>query len=418
MKKLKITALLYIVIIITLSLLGILGNSNEDLLKAALHYFTGSDIAVGKAYFLHGMIPSTIYRIFSIMVLLYMAIKKKYYVYINFLRSKIRSDFLVLLLSFLSIFVFFLILRFPFSIYTGYYRDWLFQFSEISFFTWLLRFFSSSLISIFIISLSFAIISSVVLKTRKYFLYIPVIFFVLSILISIIYPRFITPLFFETKKISDPVLKEEIFKLTARSNINIEDIYIIHKSKYNSAANAYLAGTGAERKIFLYDTLLDKFSHKEILSIVAHEILHYKKEHMLIGILLGTLGVLIAIPLFNIFSEKITDKSIKELARAENHPQLFLLIVIFVFFTKPVENSISRKIEEQADRYSIEMTNDPQTFIEMKIKLAKINKSFLLPNPVYSWFYHTHPDVLERIRIAESYKKKGGIKVPASGNGQ
>jgi STE24 endopeptidase len=276
----------------------------------------------------------------------------------------------------------------------------------IDFSAWLMRYAGGAGISILVISMTIGVLALIVRNTKRYMIYIPAAFFILSLSISLLYPRVITPLFYKTSGITDEALGEKIDSLLNKAGLRTKNIFILNKSEYEVSANAYLVGTGTERKIYLYDTLLKKFSHDEILSILAHEISHYREEHMLIGILLGTLSMLLVIPLFNIFSKFLFGRDIKEMTDSANHPSLVICLIMIIFLSNPFENAVSRFMERRADKYSLELTGKPEVFITMKVQLARVNRSYLLPHPVYSWFYGSHPTIIERIKMAEDFGNK------------
>ena len=277
--------------------------------------------------------------------------------------------------------------------------------STIDLSLWLARHGGSILISAAVISISLGILAVIIQKSRRYHLFIPVAFFILSITFTILYPRVITPLFYNTSRVEDPVLNEKILDMCGRAGITVSDVYVLHTGAYSLAANAYLTGMGSQRRIYLYDTLLTRFTSGEILSILAHEMCHYREEHMLIGISLGAMGIFFLFPLLGGISRLLWGKDLREMTEPKNHPALVLLLGMILFFANPLENSLSRIMERRADRYSLELAGDPATYITMEINLARTNKSNLLPHPFFSWFYGSHPTVMERIRSADDYTK-------------
>ena len=185
----------------------------------------------------------------------------------------------------------------------------------------------------------------------------------------------------------------------------VKEIEVLEKGQYDRFVNAYMIGMSSERKIVLYDNLVNNYSHNQILAVLAHEMGHYEEEHMAIGLTLGALSLLIVLPLLKLLTRKIFEIDIKDLANPVNHGIFILIISVLMFIANPIENSISRYIEKRADEYALDLTKDSETVIEMKRKMAKDNKSHLMQHPVYVWFYHSHPTTLERIRMAEKFKR-------------
>ena len=405
MKKLSYSVLIYIVLTLILSITGYMGAGEKEVLEFALESFNNIDIQTGRLFFQYAIIPVTIYKITIILFILFVVQKSCYNRFASWIDKKIKYRIIKLALSFILIFFVLSIFRLPFNIFIGYYRSHLFQLSEINFSTWLLRYLGASSISIVMYSVSFTLLSLLIIKVKRYLLYLPLAFFILSISISVIYPRFITPLFYETERITDNELKGKIDRLAESAGIIIDDIRILKKGKYHSSVNAYLVGFGSQRKIYLYDTLTEKFGHDEILSVLAHEIIHYKEEHMLIGILLGSIGIVAGIFILGKMSLFLLEFDIKKLLDVKGHPAFIILLTFLLFMAKPVENYLSRQIERRADMKSFPFVSNSAAILKMEIQIAKTNKSDVLAHPLYKWFYYTHPGTLERIRSIKKYIK-------------
>lgn len=401
----RIIAAVYILALIILAFLGFSDDPNIDTLDHALKYFSKLDVDIARSYFLYGLIPTNTYRIIVIIFLLFLSVKGYYLHFAELLARRFKSRPLQIAVSLTVLFSLLMVLRFPFALFTGFIRKEMFGLMKIDIYTWIFRYLSAGVISILLSVIAITILSVIIYRTKRYYFYIPIVFLILSLTFTIIYPRFITPLFYDTVKLPDNDLKIKIFKLLRKTGVEIDDIYIINKSRYSVSANAYMTGFGPDKKIYIYDSLLHNFNDNEVLSIIAHEVSHFVKEDMLIGLLLASGGIFLILPMLNFISIYFLGRNLKSLVQPENHPALLMLLIITIFISKPIENSISRRIEHRADLYSINLTEDPDTFIEMKKRMAIINRSHLLPHPVYVWFYYTHPRILDRIKIAEEFKE-------------
>lgn len=409
MKKINIIIFLYIITLSILTILGILGTNNSETIKIAERYFNPSDIETGKNLFLMGLVPYTIYRIIAILFLLLVLIKKYHEKIIMKISQRINNSYIISYLSILLILLSLSIIKLPFNIYAQFYREKTFGLLNIDFGLWFIRHMSQLGISLIVISLIVFLFITVIGKIRKFYLVIPVLFLVIGLSISIIFPRFITPLFYDYIEIKDQVLSEKIFSMARKADVEINEIKVINKSQYSNRANAYLTGIGGKRRIVLYDTLIKNFSQDEILAILAHEMCHYVEEHMLIGISLASSGMILFLILLNLISKYVFSKDIQKMIEPMSHVQLYILIIVMLFFISPIENTISRTMEKRADSYSLKMVEQPETFIKMKVKLARKNKSLLLPNPIFTWFYYSHPAILDRIRSAEIFLEKSKV---------
>ena len=189
-------------------------------------------------------------------------------------------------------------------------------------------------------------------------------------------------------------------------------IFEMDASKRSSHSNAYFTGLGKSKRIVLFDSLLKNHSEDEILSILAHEIGHFKHKHVLKGIIYSSLislaSLFIAYLLidneylysaFN-FSGKIDLNSLKIVG-------LFLLTIVsspISFLSSPIGSAMSRRHEYQADEYAVKMIGKSDYLVESLKRLNVDNLSNIFPADVYVWFYYSHPPLFKRIRALEAVK--------------
>ncbi len=308
---------------------------------------------------------------------------------------------------FFSLFIFsilFIAVKFPFTLYTGFFRLKNFAILKSDFFTWFIRYSASTVISLLIFSAVLTLFILFVKKSEKFTIFIPIFIFVFSLAYSIFYPRYITPLFYEKGEYPNNSIKNEIFIMSNKSGVDPLSIEIIKKSAYSSSANAYMIGFGPWKKIVLYDSLFTKFSKKEVLSILAHEMGHYIEEDMFKGVLMGSIGFISVLVLLYVFSKIFLLSRVGDFVKMEYIPLLFIVLIFILFLSQPVENYISRKIEFRADNFALKLLNSGEDYINMESKISKINKSNILPNKQFVMFYYSHPQVLERLKNAEKYR--------------
>jgi STE24 endopeptidase len=187
---------------------------------------------------------------------------------------------------------------------------------------------------------------------------------------------------------------------------------VIDKSKYSGKVNAFFTGFGNDRRIYLYDTLLKDFTRDEILSITAHELCHYKEEHVVIGIIAGSFGLSLGAILLNYLCVLIFGSGLKEMIPSGGVPGLILLVIIIQFAARPAANIPSRIMEVRADRFELAAVGNPEAVISMNKRLARTNKSPVLPHPFYVFYNSTHPAMLERIKMAEDFIKDRDCRKP------
>ena len=221
----------------------------------------------------------------------------------------------------------------------------------------------------------------------------------ITILLNGFYAQIIVPLFNTQSKLEDGELRTEIEKYSNKVGFNLSNIFVIDGSKRSSKANAYFSGFGKQKRITLFDTLIDKLNKKQIVAVIAHEIGHYKKNHIIFnlffsimqtGIMLYVLSLFIYMPIFS------------EALGIDNHSFHIGLITFSILFTPISEisslifNLFSRKFEYEADEFA-KKTYDGKYLIEALKVLSKDSLSNLTPHPKYVWWHYSHPTLLQRV---------------------
>ncbi|MEW6409734.1 MAG: M48 family metallopeptidase [Nitrospirota bacterium] len=300
------------------------------------------------------------------------------------------------------------ILSVPFNLYNIFKIENKYGFNTMTFRLWISDFIKSLLISTVIMSLIiFAGLWLIRLDPNLWWLWVWGFLFIFSIFIMYISPYVVEPLFNKFTPIEDESLKEKILKLVEKANIHAGRIFQMDASKRSRHTNAYFTGVGKTKRIVLYDTLLEGMNHNEILSVLAHEIGHWKKKHLLKALAAFGMFSLIVLylthrliqgdfilTLFNISTNTIFAKFII----------LSFLVSILLLPLKPFVNFFLRRHERQADRASYDLTKDVESMVSAFIKLLKENLSNLYPHPLYVTLYYSHPPILERIRYIKGFQ--------------
>jgi STE24 endopeptidase len=302
-----------------------------------------------------------------------------------------------LLLTYISEF-----LSIPFSLYSTFKVENKYGFNTMTMKLWLTDFIKSLIISTIIMSLViFAGLWLIKWSPEYWWFWVWSFLFLFSIFIMYISPYVIEPLFNKFTPIEDEALKERIVGLTEKGGIHTSRILRIDASKRSKHTNAYFTGIGKTKRIVLYDTLLESMSQDEILSVLAHEIGHWKKKHLL--------KTLAAVEVFSLISLYVSYRLIQSdfLLGLFNisADTIFAKFVILGFIAgilsivlQPIVNFFSRRYERQADRISYELTKDVESMVSALVKLSKENLSNLYPHPLYVALYYSHPPILDRIR--------------------
>jgi len=221
-----------------------------------------------------------------------------------------------------------------------------------------------------------------------------------SIVVNMFYSKLIVPLFNKQTPLENGELKEVITKYTDSVGFKLNDIFVINGSKRSTKANAYFSGFGSQKRITLYDTLINDLNNDEIVAVLAHEVGHYKKKHIIFnltasviitGITLFILSLFINTPLFS-------------LALGVSTPSFHMGLISFGILYSPMSeltgmfmNYMSRKFEYQADNYA-KKTYAGEPLISSLKKLSKNSLSNLTPHSIYVFIHHSHPTLTNRIK--------------------
>jgi STE24 endopeptidase len=228
-----------------------------------------------------------------------------------------------------------------------------------------------------------------------------------SYLFIVLWPMLILPLFYRVSPVPAGELRQGIAELATRAGVEVQDVRFIDASRVSSHTNAFFVGIGGRRSIYLYDTLTEGHTVPEILAVVAHEIGHWRHRHVLKGWLLGVAGLTIGLLLLRWF---LGLDAVGQVLRVRGPGDLAIIPLLWALsagvgiVASPIESGVSRHFERQSDRASIELTGDPDTFIEMKQTLARKNRSNLLPHPAVVLWYASHPPVIDRILAAAAWR--------------
>ena len=228
----------------------------------------------------------------------------------------------------------------------------------------------------------------------------------LTVVLARLMPVFVIPLFFKYLPVGDEGLKESIRLLAEKAGVDVMDVCRIDLSRKTVKANAALVGIGGARRVILADTLTDNFTSQEVTVVTAHEFGHYKGRHILKLILLTGMSAFLGF--FIIYR---TSGGLASLAGAKGLydlrvlPVIFLLISLLEIAALPLRNSISRRMEREADLFALDITGDRENFISVMNKLAEMNFAERDPSRIRKVFLYSHPPINERIRFAEEWKR-------------
>ncbi|MEA1910250.1 MAG: M48 family metallopeptidase [Spirochaetota bacterium] len=222
-----------------------------------------------------------------------------------------------------------------------------------------------------------------------------------QLVLSIIYPLFIAPLFNKFAPLEEDDLKNLLKDLADKLKFKTTGIFIMDGSRRSGHSNAYFTGVGKSKRIVLYDTLVSILGNNQIAAVLAHEIGHYKKHHLIKGLVLSFFVTTLGFFVVNIFLNYLPLFKAFGFTRVSYHGIFVILSFAagpFTFFLTPLFTMWSRKHEYEADAFAAENTDYGEDLKEGLIIMSKENLSNLTPHPLYSFYHYSHPTVGERIR--------------------
>ncbi|HNV53084.1 MAG TPA: M48 family metallopeptidase, partial [Tenuifilaceae bacterium] len=301
------------------------------------------------------------------------------------------------------------ILSIPFDYYDSFVIEERYGFNKSTrklFFTDILK---SALLTIILGGIILSLITWLYVSYPTLF-WLPVLVFILilSLFSTILYTSIILPLFNKKSPLSDGELKDKLERLALNAGFSAKNIFVLDSSKRSTKGNAFFTGWGRNKRIYLYDTLVDKLSAEEIEAVLAHEIGHYKKRHIWINfaISLSVTGI------FLFLFTKISSSDIFTPvfgSTSNGMPNFQLNILGFALIFGPVQsiiglftNFLSRKMEFSADNFANGFGLSNPLVSALK-KLAAQNYSNLTPHPLYVIIHYSHPPLVQRIKALLSF---------------
>ncbi len=228
-----------------------------------------------------------------------------------------------------------------------------------------------------------------------------------GVAVSFVAPVVVAPLFNDFDELApSSAIRERVQTLADRGGVDIDAVYRVDASKRSTALNAYVAGIGPTKRVVLYDTLIDGGTADELDAVVAHELGHAAHDDIPRGILfvalIAPLGLIGVRELMALMSHR--SRAVPGTAAAV--PGLFLAIAILSFGAGIPANQLSRQVEVAADRFALEVTDDPRALISLQVRLATSNLSDPSPPAIAQVLFGTHPTTVERIGAALAYERE------------
>lgn len=233
------------------------------------------------------------------------------------------------------------------------------------------------------------------------------LFAVFSIVLSILLPYIIMPIFYKVTPLSDQTLKDDLLGMSRKMGAkNIDHVLVADESRKSIRANAFFSGIGKSRAIVLFDTLLNNFTRREVVTVVGHELGHYVNKDIWKEALVSGL---FAIPPFFIADYALKWSmgrlGLASMADPAGVPIVLGILIGVGFLLQPISNGISRVLERQADEFALRAVDDSEAQASAERRLADLSLAVDKPNRLVELFFYSHPSSSRRVQLAEDWKR-------------
>ncbi len=330
------------------------------------------------------------------------------FVWLNDLLEPLISNRIVLALAYFGILSLASgILSFPFGIYNTFVIEEKFGFNKTTVKTYITDKIKGIILATLLGGgLGYLFIWLMISIGPNFWIYTWALAIILTLFLNMFYTSLIVPVFNKLTPLSAGELRDKIDEYALSVQFPVKNIMVINGSKRSAKANAFFSGMGKGKKIVLYDTLIDNHTTDELVSILAHEVGHYKKKHIIQGMFISWIQIGFMLWLLSrfVFSDIISS------ALGASHMEIHINLIAFGILFEPISlvigilmNLLSRKNEYEADAFAVQTAQKP-AFINALIRLSTDNLSNLRPHPAYVFFHYSHPTLLQRIEAIQKYR--------------
>lgn len=312
------------------------------------------------------------------------------------------------LVVYLIIFVVLLqIVETPLSYYSGFVVDHRFRLSTQSVKDWAVDELKGLGIEVAFAVLAGVALYYLIMTISLWWLAAAILFAIFSIMLSIILPYVLMPIFYKVTPITDTSLKDDLLQMSRKMGASsVDRVLVADESKKSVRANAFFSGIGKSKVIVLFDTLLNDFTRREIVTVVAHELGHYVNKDIWKE---AAISGLLALPPFYI-ADYVLRQSAEGLGLAgivdpAGIPLILGVIIGVNFLLQPVSNGISRVTERKADEFALRAADDSDAQASAERRLADLSLGVDKPSRFVELFFYTHPSSARRVKLAEDWKK-------------
>ena len=291
--------------------------------------------------------------------------------------------------------------RLPFSLYDLFVLEDRYGFNKMTFRMWISDLFKNLVILAILGGLVLWLLLTLVVHGGKvWWVWAWMSVGGFELLMLWLYPVVIAPLFNKFETIENVGLEQHVRELMEKVGLRVKGVFKMDAGKRSKHTNAYFTGIGKTKRIVLFDTLLASHPEQEILAVLAHEVGHWKKRHVLKQIIFLEI---FSLAIFYMVARFLNWPLLHQtfgFQESTVYVGLFLIGALLSppgYFAQPLESAISRKFEQQADDFALELVKEAEPMRNALKRLAADNLANLTPHPLYAWFYYSHPPLVERI---------------------
>lgn len=228
---------------------------------------------------------------------------------------------------------------------------------------------------------------------------------VVTAVLGFLAPVLLVPMFYRFRPVRDAALRSRFESLASRAKVPIVGVFELRASEKTRRSNAAVMGFGRTRRVIVTDTLLQDFTPEEVETVLAHELAHQKQQDPIRGFLSGSLVSFVILALAgSVYAIASPFFGIPSLHDMAGIPLLAALLAIVSLPFRPIELRASRSREARADRFSLDLTNDPTNFIAAMVKLHDRNLGVADPRPWEKWLFYSHPTGRDRVELARAFR--------------
>jgi STE24 endopeptidase len=303
-------------------------------------------------------------------------------------------------------FVVFWVIHLPMHYYEGYIWEHKFSLSRQNSISWFVdeikRFFLGFIIGMVAVEVIYFVLAQ---SPKGWWIWAGFFWLLMSFLLARLMPTVIVPVFFKYKPLGNEELRSRIRAMFQNCRLPLKDVYAVDFSSKTKKANAFFCGIGNNRRVVLSDTLIENFSIPEVEAVVAHEIGHYKNHDILRFLSIQTVLSFAGFYLVDIYlKSSVGSYRLTGIDDIVFFPMMAVAMIYLSLLTTPFLNFYSRVREVEADRFSLQTTQDRESFISMMEKLGQMNLAEKQPDKLTEIFLYDHPPLEKRIAFARNFR--------------